>query len=112
MLPYTPSTICCSAAVNRPIVATSGNRSGEPICIDEQAALTRLGDIGDRFLIHNRPIARPVDDSIVQLVRGQPVPLRRARGYAPMPIQHPAPAGTHRDNGVDQNPFSQNSGRA
>jgi hydrogenase maturation protein HypF len=91
MLPYTPLHHLLLAAIDRPVVATSGNRSGEPICIDEQEALERLGEIADRFLIHNRPIARPVDDSIVQLVRGQPVPLRRARGYAPMPIQHFSP---------------------
>jgi hydrogenase maturation protein HypF len=86
MLPYTPLHHLLLAELNFPVVATSGNRSDEPICIDEIHALTTLGGIADVFLVHNRPIARPVDDSIVQIVNGQPSLLRRARGYAPMPI--------------------------
>ncbi|MGP1385057.1 MAG: carbamoyltransferase HypF [Thainema sp.] len=89
MLPYTPLHHLLLAEVNRPIVATSGNLSGEPICIDERDALERLGQIADSFLVHNRPIARPVDDSIVQMVQDQPVTLRRARGYAPFPVMPP-----------------------
>jgi hydrogenase maturation factor HypF (carbamoyltransferase family) len=54
-----------------PVVATSGNRSGEPICIDETQALTTLAGIADVFLVHNRPIVRPVDDSIVQIINGR-----------------------------------------
>jgi hydrogenase maturation protein HypF len=86
MLPYTPLHHLLLAELDFPIVATSGNRSGEPICIDETQALQTLAGIADVFLVHNRPIARPVDDSIVQVVNGQPSLLRRARGYAPMPI--------------------------
>jgi hydrogenase maturation protein HypF len=69
-----------------PIVATSGNLSDEPICIDEREALARLAGIADLFLVHNRPIVRHVDDSIVRLVLGRELVLRRARGYAPLPI--------------------------
>ncbi len=89
MLPYTPLHHLLLHELQMPIVATSGNVSNEPICTDEQDALTRLGAIADCFLIHNRPIARPVDDSIVREVAGQPLVLRRARGYAPHPIALP-----------------------
>jgi hydrogenase maturation protein HypF len=86
MLPYTPLHHLLLAELGFPVVATSGNRSGEPIWIDETQALTTLAGIADIFLVHNRPIARPVDDSIVQIVNGRSSLLRRARGYAPMPI--------------------------
>jgi hydrogenase maturation protein HypF len=86
MLPYTPLHHLLLAELGFPVVATSGNRSGEPICIDETQALTTLAGIADVFLVHNRPIARPVDDSIVQIVNGRASLLRRARGYAPLPM--------------------------
>ncbi|MDO9424466.1 MAG: carbamoyltransferase HypF [Methylobacter sp.] len=68
------------------LVATSGNRQNEPICIDEQQALTRLAGIADYFLTHNRPILRPLDDSVVRLINGKITVLRRARGYTPLPL--------------------------
>ncbi|HTV76007.1 MAG TPA: Sua5/YciO/YrdC/YwlC family protein, partial [Candidatus Baltobacteraceae bacterium] len=71
---------------NFPVVATSGNLSDEPICTDELEALERLGGIADLFLIHNRPIVRHMDDSIVRVVLDREMVLRRARGYAPLPI--------------------------
>jgi hydrogenase maturation protein HypF len=86
MLPYTPLHHLLLAELGFPVVATSGNRSGEPICIDETQARQTLAGIADVFLVHNRPIARPVDDSIVQIVNGRASLFRRARGYAPMPI--------------------------
>ncbi|PPT05257.1 [NiFe] hydrogenase metallocenter assembly protein HypF [Geitlerinema sp. FC II] len=82
MLPYTPLHYLLLSDLGFPVVATSGNRSDEPICIDNREAVERLGDIADLFLVHNRPIARPVDDSIVRVMAGTPVILRRARGYA------------------------------
>lgn len=87
MLPYTPLHHLLIREVGLPLVATSGNCSGEPICIDEHEALERLNGIADLFLIHNRPIARHVDDSIVRAAAGRELMLRRARGYAPLPIQ-------------------------
>jgi hydrogenase maturation protein HypF len=87
MLPYTPLHHLLMAEVGSPIVATSGNRSGEPICIDEWDALAELGTIADVFLVHNRPIARPMDDSVVQMIANQPMILRRARGYALSPVE-------------------------
>ncbi|MBZ0303879.1 MAG: carbamoyltransferase HypF, partial [Anaerolineae bacterium] len=86
MLPYTPLHHVLLALLNFPVVATSGNLSDEPICIDEDEALDRLGGIADRFLVHNRPILRHVDDSIVRMVAGEAQMMRRARGYAPLPV--------------------------
>ncbi len=87
MLPYTPLHHLLLHELNFPVVATSGNLSGEPICTDEYEALERLGEIADLFLIHNRPIARHVDDSIVRVAAGRELLLRRARGYAPLPVR-------------------------
>lgn len=86
MLPYTPLHHILLSRLNSPIVATSGNRSDEPICIDEYEALNALSGIADYFLVHNRPILRHVDDSIIQVVLEKPVVLRRARGYVPQPV--------------------------
>jgi hydrogenase maturation protein HypF len=91
MLPYTPLHHLLMRDLGFPVVATSGNISGEPICTDECEALTRLRGIADLFLVHNRPIARPVDDSVVCTALGEPLILRRARGYAPSPL--PLPSG-------------------
>jgi hydrogenase maturation protein HypF len=87
MLPYTPIHNLLMREIGFPIVATSGNLSDEPICIDEQEALTRLSGIADLFLVHNRPIVRHVDDSIVRVMLGRELVLRRARGYAPLPLR-------------------------
>ncbi len=86
MLPYTPLHHLLLAELGFPVVATSGNLSDEPICTDEHEALERLGGIADVFLVHNRPIVRHVDDSIVRVMLDRELVLRRARGYAPLPI--------------------------
>jgi hydrogenase maturation protein HypF len=86
MLPYTPLHHLLLAELGFPVVATSGNLSDEPICTDEREALERLGSIADVFLVHNRPIVRHVDDSIVRVMLDRELVLRRARGYAPLPI--------------------------
>jgi hydrogenase maturation protein HypF len=88
MLPYTPLHHLLMSELGFPVVATSGNLSDEPICIDEHEALHRLKDIADHYLVHDRPIVRHVDDSIVRIVMGRPVVLRRARGFAPLPIKY------------------------
>ncbi len=85
-LPYTPLHHLLLHALDTPVVATSGNLSDEPICIDETEALRRLQGIADVFLVHNRPIERPVDDSVIHVVQGRTQVLRRSRGYAPLPI--------------------------
>ncbi len=89
MLPYTPLHHLLMYELGFPVVATSGNLSDEPICIDEQEAFERLGGIADLFLVHDRPIVRHVDDSVVRIVAGRELVLRRARGYAPLPIPFP-----------------------
>ncbi len=86
MLPYTPLHHLLLAELGFPVIATSGNLSDEPICTDEREALERLGRIADVFLVHNRPIVRHVDDSIVRVMLDRELMLRRARGYAPLPI--------------------------
>jgi hydrogenase maturation protein HypF len=86
MLPSNPLHHILIQKLNIPIVATSGNLSDEPICIDNQEALLRLGEIADLFLVHNRAIARPIDDSIVRVMMGREMMLRRGRGYAPLPV--------------------------
>jgi hydrogenase maturation protein HypF len=87
MLPYTPLHHILMRELGFPIVATSGNFSDEPICIDEHEALQQLHSIADVFLVHNRPIKRHVDDSIVRIMAARELVLRRARGFAPLPIQ-------------------------
>jgi hydrogenase maturation protein HypF len=89
MLPSTPLHHLLLRDLGRPIVATSGNLSDEPLCIDEREAVERLGGIADAFLVHNRPILRHVDDSIVRVILGREMVLRRARGFAPLPVMLP-----------------------
>lgn len=90
MLPYTPLHLLLLAEMGRPLVATSGNVSEEPLCFQESTALERLGDVADVFLVHDRPIAHPVDDSITCVMAGREMLLRRARGYAPLPLALPS----------------------
>jgi hydrogenase maturation protein HypF len=87
MLPPTPLHHLLLRAAGFPLVATSGNLSEEPICTDEAEAVERLGGIADLFLVHDRPIERHVDDSVAWVLRGQARLLRRARGYAPLPVR-------------------------
>ena len=92
LLPYTPLHHLLLAELSFPVVATSGNLSDEPICVDEYEALQRLHNIADCFLVHNRPITRHVDDSIVRVMARCETILRRARGvtlpcrFVPTPI--------------------------
>jgi hydrogenase maturation protein HypF len=68
------------------LVMTSGNLSDEPIAIDNDDALERLGEIADYFLVHDRPIRLRADDSITRRADGQTRLLRRSRGFVPLPI--------------------------
>lgn len=86
MLPSSPLHHILLRELNFPVVATSGNISDEPICIDEHEALVRLGGMADLFLVHNRPIHRHVDDSVLRIMCGRELMVRRARGYAPLPV--------------------------
>jgi hydrogenase maturation protein HypF len=86
MLPYTPLHHLLLREVGLPLVMTSANLSDEPIVYRDRDCLAKLGGIADAFLVHDRPIAAPADDSVVRLVAGAPVLLRRSRGYVPRAI--------------------------
>jgi hydrogenase maturation protein HypF len=115
MLPSTPLHAILLRELGFPVVATSGNISDEPICTDEYDALSRLEGMADVFLVHNRPIHRHVDDSVVRIILGRELVMRRARGYAPLPVSigHDVPellaVGPHLKNTVavcrDRNVF-------
>jgi hydrogenase maturation protein HypF len=91
VLPYSPLHHLLMRDLGFPVVATSGNLSDEPIVTDEREALERLAGVADLFLVHNRPIVRYVDDSIARTIAGRPMLLRRARGYAPLPLARVEP---------------------
>jgi len=65
------------------LIMTSGNAHGKPMCIDEECAYKELRSIVDYYLVHNRVIVNRVDDSVLRFTDGEPVLLRRGRGYAP-----------------------------
>ncbi len=115
MLPSSPLHHLLLRELNFPVVATSGNRSDEPICVEEKEAVVRLRGLANFFLVHDRPIVRHVDDSIVRVMHGRAMMLRRARGYAPLPVTLARPqastlaVGAHLKNtvalSVEQNVF-------
>jgi hydrogenase maturation protein HypF len=86
MLPPTPLHHLLTADLP-PLVMTSGNLAEEPIAHDDADAVARLAPLVDGFLLHDRPIHTPCDDSVVRCVAGAAVPLRRSRGHAPLPVR-------------------------
>jgi hydrogenase maturation protein HypF len=94
MLPYSPLHHLLLEDFGAALVATSGNVSGEPVLIDPEQAETRLGEVADGFLHHDRAIVRPADDSVVRVVAGAARPVRLGRGIAPLELSLPLPVGT------------------
>jgi len=75
----------------RVVILTSGNLSDEPICTEEAEADERLSGLADALLHHDRPIHVACDDSVVRVVGGRLQPVRRSRGFAPLPLRLPSP---------------------
>jgi hydrogenase maturation protein HypF len=88
-LPYSPLHHLLLADLGRPLVATSGNVSGEPVITDRIEAEQRLDNVVDAFLHHDRPIERPADDPVFRVVAGHGRPMRHGRGSAPVELSLP-----------------------
>lgn len=80
----TPADVPCQV-----LVMTSANYSSQPIVTENDAAIAQLADLADGFLLHDRAIHLPCDDSVVRLFRDRELPIRRSRGYAPFPVKLP-----------------------
>ncbi|OOG22434.1 carbamoyltransferase HypF [Thioalkalivibrio denitrificans] len=91
MLPYSPLHHLLSRDFGAPLVATSANRSGEPVFIDAGDVESALATVADAFLHHDRPILRPADDSVVRIIAGRARRLRIGRGLAPLELDLPRP---------------------
>lgn len=89
MLPHNALQHLLMERFNGPLVATSGNISGGPICIEEGESVEKLSSIADLFLHHNRKIKQRLDDSIVEVIDDRPVVMRKARGYIPCAFSVP-----------------------
>jgi|Deesub1362A_J573_1020465.scaffolds.fasta_scaffold00317_42 hydrogenase maturation protein HypF len=85
-MPYTPLHHMIIHEMGRPLVATSANRTDDPIVKDDEDAFRRLNGIADFILTHNRPIVRRCDDSVVKVMAERQVPVRRSRGFVPLPV--------------------------
>ncbi|MBL0172061.1 MAG: carbamoyltransferase HypF [Gemmatimonadaceae bacterium] len=89
MLPSTPLHHLLLEMVDRPLVMTSGNLADEPLAAGNDEAMQRLLHIADGLLLHDREIVARIDDSVIRLAGASPIVIRRARGYAPLPLSIP-----------------------
>ncbi len=89
MLPYSPLHSLLLDELDRPLVASSANISGEPVLTDNAEVEKRLSHVAQAFLHHNREIVRPADDPVYRTIAGVPRPLRMGRGNAPLEIELP-----------------------
>jgi hydrogenase maturation protein HypF len=89
MLPTTPLHWLLLHDCGRPLIVTSGNCEGEPLCADVDESVARLQEIADLWMHHDRPIVNPLDDSVVRIIAGRAVTLRLARGLAPLVLDLP-----------------------
>lgn len=106
-LPYTPLHHILLRECAHPLVMTSGNTTDEPMATGNEEALEQLGDIADIFLLHDRDIETRADDSVARVIDGQPMLIRRARGYVPRGVEMPRPftepvlaVGAHLKNAI------------
>lgn len=97
MLPTTPLHELLLEKWGGIAVVTSGNLSDEPLCITPDECLEKLGPLSDLMILHDRPILRPVDDSVIRVLHGKEIMLRRARGYAPLPVCIESASNDHQD---------------
>ena len=91
MLPYTPLHHLLMAALDVPLVMTSGNLSEQPVLGDNAAAVHELGPLCDGFLLHDRPIHARCDDSVLSAGEGECIMFRHSRGFCPFPLALPQP---------------------
>jgi hydrogenase maturation protein HypF len=89
MLPYAPLQHLLMRAVEMPLVMTSANRGDEPIVFEDHDTVDSLRGLADFVLTHDRPIQTRCDDSVFRVAGGEALPIRRARGYAPLPLSLP-----------------------
>lgn len=96
MLPYAGLHHLLFDGIETPLVMTSGNLPGEPMCVDRECIQTALGDVIDGAVVHDRRIEARCDDSVVRFVGDQRRFLRRSRGWVPEPLALPSPTGDPR----------------
>ncbi len=106
-LPYTPLHVLLLQELKKPIIATSANRSGEPIIKDEKELQKSLGNIVEFYLDYNREIVNASDDSVLQIIRGKQLFMRASRGFTPMSFRgkyaekrHILAVGAHQKNSI------------